>query len=179
MLKISYSFCCFNIKATINVPAVKRESWSRQKLIQNLLLLFVYVQVYFLFLFRTRDSKAFFLNKSLHLNYQSRQLTKRFFFDARNGCYRPLNVITAFNKIEKMYKLIPFRTIHNFTSSYLDYPMPRRVMCVQPEELRQVGRPCARWRDEVGQDAGIKEMVGNSHESRSVEETSERDQDSL
>jgi hypothetical protein len=30
--------------------------------------------------------------------------------------------------------------------------MPRRLMYVQPEELRKVGRPRGRWRDEVGQD---------------------------
>jgi hypothetical protein len=30
--------------------------------------------------------------------------------------------------------------------------MPRRVMYVQPEELRKVGRPRGRWRDNVGQD---------------------------
>jgi hypothetical protein len=28
--------------------------------------------------------------------------------------------------------------------------MPRRLMCVQPERLRKVGRPRSRWRDEVG-----------------------------
>jgi hypothetical protein len=31
--------------------------------------------------------------------------------------------------------------------------MPRRLMYVQPEGLRKVGRPCARWKDEVGKDA--------------------------
>jgi hypothetical protein len=31
--------------------------------------------------------------------------------------------------------------------------MPRRLMYVQPERLRKVGRPRARWRDEVGKDA--------------------------
>jgi hypothetical protein len=31
--------------------------------------------------------------------------------------------------------------------------MPRRLMYVQPEGLRKVGRPRARWRDEVGKDA--------------------------
>jgi hypothetical protein len=30
--------------------------------------------------------------------------------------------------------------------------MPRRLMYVQPEGLRKVGRPCARWRDDVGKD---------------------------
>jgi hypothetical protein len=31
--------------------------------------------------------------------------------------------------------------------------MPRRLMYVQPGGLRKVGRPRARWRDEVGKDA--------------------------
>jgi hypothetical protein len=31
--------------------------------------------------------------------------------------------------------------------------MPRRLMYVQLEGLRKVGRPRARWRDEVGKDA--------------------------
>jgi hypothetical protein len=31
--------------------------------------------------------------------------------------------------------------------------MPRRLLYVQPEGLRKVGRPRARWRDEVGKDA--------------------------
>jgi hypothetical protein len=31
--------------------------------------------------------------------------------------------------------------------------MPRRLMCVQPEGLRKVGRPRDRWRDEVEKDA--------------------------
>jgi hypothetical protein len=31
--------------------------------------------------------------------------------------------------------------------------MPRRLMYVQPEGVRKVGRPRARWRDEVGNDA--------------------------
>jgi hypothetical protein len=31
--------------------------------------------------------------------------------------------------------------------------MPRRLMYVQSEGLRNVGRPRARWRDEVGKDA--------------------------
>jgi hypothetical protein len=31
--------------------------------------------------------------------------------------------------------------------------MPRGLMYVQPEGLRKVGRPRARWRDEVGKDA--------------------------
>jgi hypothetical protein len=30
--------------------------------------------------------------------------------------------------------------------------MPRRLMYVQPEGVREVGRPRARWRDEVGKD---------------------------
>jgi hypothetical protein len=30
---------------------------------------------------------------------------------------------------------------------------PRRLMCVQQEGLRKVGRPRARWRDEVRKDA--------------------------
>jgi hypothetical protein len=47
--------------------------------------------------------------------------------------------------------------------------MSRRLMYVQPEGLRKVGRPCAWWGDEVG----------NIHESRRVEETSEGGQDSL
>jgi hypothetical protein len=57
--------------------------------------------------------------------------------------------------------------------------MLRRLMYVQPEGLRKVGRPCARWRDEVGKDAGFKELVCNNHESRRVEETSEGGQDSF
>jgi hypothetical protein len=52
-------------------------------------------------------------------------------------------------------------------------------MYVQPEGLRKVGRPRAKWGDEVGKDAGFKELVGNSHELRRVEETSEGGQDSL
>jgi hypothetical protein len=31
--------------------------------------------------------------------------------------------------------------------------MPRRLMYVQPEGLRKVGRPRDRWRDDVGNDA--------------------------
>jgi hypothetical protein len=31
--------------------------------------------------------------------------------------------------------------------------MPRRLMYVQPEGLRKVGRPRAKWGDEVGKDA--------------------------
>jgi hypothetical protein len=31
--------------------------------------------------------------------------------------------------------------------------MPRRLIYVQPEELRKVGRPRARWGDEFGKDA--------------------------
>jgi hypothetical protein len=31
--------------------------------------------------------------------------------------------------------------------------MPKRLMYVQLEGLRKVGRPHARWRDEVGKDA--------------------------
>jgi hypothetical protein len=31
--------------------------------------------------------------------------------------------------------------------------VPRTLMCVQPEGLRKVRRPRARWRDEVGKDA--------------------------
>jgi hypothetical protein len=36
--------------------------------------------------------------------------------------------------------------------------MPRRMMYVQPEGLRQMGRPRARWRDEVGMEAGMLEL---------------------
>jgi hypothetical protein len=60
--------------------------------------------------------------------------------------------------------------------------MPRRLMYVQLEGLRKVERQRTRWRDEVGKDAndaGVKELVCNSHESRRVEETSEGGQDSL
>jgi hypothetical protein len=57
--------------------------------------------------------------------------------------------------------------------------MPTRLMYVQLEGLRKVGKPCARWRDEVGKDARIKELVGNCHESRRMEETSEGGHDSL
>jgi hypothetical protein len=35
----------------------------------------------------------------------------------------------------------------------VDNCMPRRLMYVQPEGLRKVGRPRARWRDKVGKDA--------------------------
>jgi hypothetical protein len=55
--------------------------------------------------------------------------------------------------------------------------VPRRLMYVQLEGLRKVERPRARWRDEVGKDARM--LVGNSHESRRMEETSEGSQDSL
>jgi hypothetical protein len=41
--------------------------------------------------------------------------------------------------------------------------VPRTLMYVQPEGLRKVRRPRARWRNEVGKDAGIKELVGSSH----------------
>jgi hypothetical protein len=60
--------------------------------------------------------------------------------------------------------------------------MPTRLMYVQLEGLRKVGKPCARWRDKVGKDAriaGIKELVGNCHESRRVEKTSEGGHNSL
>jgi hypothetical protein len=40
------------------------------------------------------------------------------------------------------------------------------------------GKTTCRWRDEAGKDAGIKELMSNSHESRRVEETSEGSQDS-
>jgi hypothetical protein len=33
--------------------------------------------------------------------------------------------------------------------------MPRRLLCVQPEKLRKVGRPRARRRDEMGKDASM------------------------
>jgi hypothetical protein len=36
-----------------------------------------------------------------------------------------------------------------------------------------------RWSGKGGKDAGIKELVGNSHELRRVEETSEEGQDTL
>ena len=51
--------------------------------------------------------------------------------------------------------------------------MPRRLMYMQPEELRKVGRPCMRWRGKVetiqgccelgvgGQQLCIKESGGN------------------
>jgi hypothetical protein len=55
--------------------------------------------------------------------------------------------------------------------------MSRGLMYVQPEGLRKVGRPRARWGDEVRMDAGVKELVGNSHGWRRVEETSEGCQD--
>jgi hypothetical protein len=51
--------------------------------------------------------------------------------------------------------------------------MHRRVMYLQPEGQRKVGRPRARWSDEVG----IMYLLGSSNESRRVEETSQRDQD--
>jgi hypothetical protein len=60
--------------------------------------------------------------------------------------------------------------------------MPRRLRYVQPEGLRKVGRRRARWRDEVGKDTrmlGLRELVGNSHESRKVEVIFEGGQDSL
>jgi hypothetical protein len=34
-----------------------------------------------------------------------------------------------------------------------DNCMPRKLICVQPEGVRKVERPRARWRDEVGKDA--------------------------
>jgi len=43
---------------------------------------------------------------------------------------------------------------------------PRRLMYMQPEGLRKMGRPRARWRGEVrklSKDAGNKEVVDNSH----------------
>jgi hypothetical protein len=36
--------------------------------------------------------------------------------------------------------------------------MPRRLIYVQPEGVRKVGRPRARWRDEVGKDARMLEL---------------------
>jgi len=36
--------------------------------------------------------------------------------------------------------------------------MPRRLMYMQPEGLRKVGRPRARWRDEVGSEARMLGM---------------------
>jgi hypothetical protein len=60
--------------------------------------------------------------------------------------------------------------------------MPRRLMYMQQEGPRKVGRPRARWRDDVEKDArmlGLRSWVGNSHESRRMEETSEGGQDSL
>jgi hypothetical protein len=39
--------------------------------------------------------------------------------------------------------------------------MPRRLMYMQLEGPRKVGRPCARWRDDVGKDArmlGIRSL---------------------
>jgi hypothetical protein len=52
----------------------------------------------------------------------------------------------------------------------------RRLRCVQQEGLRKVPDEEMKW--ERTKDAGIKELVGNSHESRGVEETSEGSQDS-
>jgi hypothetical protein len=60
--------------------------------------------------------------------------------------------------------------------------MPRRLMYMQPEGPRKVGRPRARWRDDVGKgskDAGSKELERNNHESRRMEETSLGGQESL
>jgi hypothetical protein len=58
--------------------------------------------------------------------------------------------------------------------------MSRRLMYVQPEGLRKVEDRVIggeiMW--DRTKDAGIKELVGNSHESRRVEETSEGGQDS-
>jgi hypothetical protein len=36
--------------------------------------------------------------------------------------------------------------------------MPRRMMYVQPEGLRKMGRPRARWGDEVGKEARMLEL---------------------
>jgi hypothetical protein len=36
--------------------------------------------------------------------------------------------------------------------------MPRRLMYMQPEGLRKVGRLCASWRDEVVEDARMLEI---------------------
>ena len=33
--------------------------------------------------------------------------------------------------------------------------MPRRLMFMQPAELRKVGRPCMRWRGKVGKDISM------------------------
>ena len=52
--------------------------------------------------------------------------------------------------------------------------MPTRVMYLQPEGQRKVGRPRARWSDEVG----IGYLLDSGNESRSVEETSQRGQES-
>jgi len=52
--------------------------------------------------------------------------------------------------------------------------MPRRVMYLQPEGHMKVGRPRARWSDEVG----VSYLLGSSNESTRVEETSQRGQDS-
>ena len=52
---------------------------------------------------------------------------------------------------------------------------------MQQEGRREAGRRWARWKDEVGKDrnVGNAELVGNSHESRGVEEATDGDQDSF
>ena len=55
-----------------------------------------------------------------------------------------------------------------------DICMPRRLMYMQPEVLREVGRMDTRWRDGKGRkNVGNKEPVGTAHELRRVERTSE------
>jgi hypothetical protein len=51
--------------------------------------------------------------------------------------------------------------------------LPRRLMYMQQERPRNVGRPRARWSDK---DARNKDWVGNSHELQRIEETSEKGQ---
>jgi hypothetical protein len=44
-----------------------------------------------------------------------------------------------------------------------DICIPRRLMYIQPEGLREAGRMHTRWRDEVGKDArmlGIRSQMG-------------------
>jgi hypothetical protein len=53
-------------------------------------------------------------------------------------------------------------------------------MYMQPRGTRKVGRPRAGRRDDVGKDAKVlvtREFVGNSHESRRMEQTSGEGQD--
>ena len=48
--------------------------------------------------------------------------------------------------------------------------MPKRLMYMQPEGLRKVGRPGARWRDEVTKDEGLVGLRSRRATAMSQEE---------